>query len=75
MTSSILDANGGSLHGDDARAIAERPSPNRIRGVETEPVSLRPARLDDLWMFERLATDPDAGGPFNWSSATAGGGT
>jgi RimJ/RimL family protein N-acetyltransferase len=34
--------------------------------VETS-VALRPACQDDLWLFERLATDPDAGGPFNWS--------
>ena len=35
--------------------------------METKPVALRPACSDDLWVFERQGTDPDAGGPFNWS--------
>jgi RimJ/RimL family protein N-acetyltransferase len=35
--------------------------------VEKESVQLRPVRGDDLWLFERKAVDPDAGGAFNWT--------
>ncbi|MFG2038111.1 GNAT family N-acetyltransferase [Dactylosporangium sp. NPDC048998] len=30
-------------------------------------VLLRPATAADLWLFERQADEPDAGGTFNWS--------
>lgn len=30
-------------------------------------VALRPAKVADLWLFERQADEPDAAGPFNWS--------
>ena len=30
-------------------------------------VHLRPATDNDLWLFERQAVDPEAGGQFNWS--------
>jgi RimJ/RimL family protein N-acetyltransferase len=32
-----------------------------------DAVILRPAAADDLWLFERQAVDPEAGGTFNWS--------
>jgi RimJ/RimL family protein N-acetyltransferase len=35
--------------------------------VDEASVLLRPATADDLWVFERQAVDPDAGGTFNWS--------
>lgn len=30
-------------------------------------VTLRPARTEDLWIFEQQANDPEVGGIFNWS--------
>jgi RimJ/RimL family protein N-acetyltransferase len=35
--------------------------------VNNASVQLRPVHSDDLWLFERQAVDPDAGGNFNWS--------
>jgi len=35
--------------------------------VDEQGVVLRPATADDLWLFERQAVDPEAGGTFNWS--------
>jgi RimJ/RimL family protein N-acetyltransferase len=35
--------------------------------VETPEVVLRPVMAADLWLLERQADDPEAGGAFNWS--------
>lgn len=35
--------------------------------MDSTDVELRPAREDDLWIFERQASDPDGAGVFNWS--------
>jgi RimJ/RimL family protein N-acetyltransferase len=32
-----------------------------------DSVRLRPVRADDLWLYERQASDPVAAGEFNWS--------
>ncbi|MEV8514771.1 GNAT family protein [Dactylosporangium sp. NPDC051484] len=35
--------------------------------MEIPDVVLRPVRAEDLWLLERQADEPDAGGVFNWS--------
>jgi len=35
--------------------------------TSVDGVLLRPAKADDLWLFERQAVDPDAAGQYNWS--------
>ena len=43
--------------------------PRRIRDTKLRRVDvvLRPVKAGDLWLMERLADDPEAGGAFNWS--------
>lgn len=35
--------------------------------MENRDVALRPTCDSDIWIFERQAVDPEAGGTFNWS--------
>jgi RimJ/RimL family protein N-acetyltransferase len=35
--------------------------------VDEAAIALRPVRPDDLWLLERQADEPEAGGAFNWS--------
>jgi RimJ/RimL family protein N-acetyltransferase len=35
--------------------------------MDISTVRLRPLRIDDFWLLERQAIDPDAAGRFNWS--------
>lgn len=44
-----------------------RAETSKLAPVDETRVALRPATADDLWLFERQAVEPDAGGAFNWS--------